>query len=306
MQRSIKNIIHLHGIGVHTGRDVRLTLRPAPIDHGIIFRRVDVVPHCLIPATIEAVHTTVLSTCIAANGHEVSTIEHLMAACYGMGIDNLLIDIDADEVPIMDGSAAPFVFALQAAGICEQAQYKKIMRIKEKVIWQEGDKWVSLAPYPRYRIDFSISFDHPAVVNMVQKRTYEFSSSTFMREISRARTFGFREDIDALHRKNLALGGSLDNVVVLDKQAIMNDGGLRLADEFVCHKILDVIGDLSLLGCTLLGCFTGHKSGHALNNKLLRALLAQPDAWEYVQPGNNEQPMDDCHRLPIVELSERA
>jgi UDP-3-O-[3-hydroxymyristoyl] N-acetylglucosamine deacetylase len=303
MQRSIKNIIHLHGIGVHTGRDIRLTLKPAPVNYGIRFRRVDVGPDCFIPATVEHVHMTVLSTCIAAGGYQVSTIEHLMAACYGMGIDNLLIDIDADEVPIMDGSAAPFVFAIQASGICEQSKPKQFLRIKQKVSCQDGDKFVSFEPAKRYRIDFAIDFDHPVINQRVQTRSYEFSSSTFMREIARARTFGFKQEIEALHRKNLALGGSLDNAVVLDEDCILNPGGLRQADEFVCHKILDVIGDLSLLGCTILGRFTGYKSGHTLNNKLLRTLLNNADAWEYVGEDEARQ-LESFHSLPVVELAE--
>ena len=281
-QRTLKNIIRATGVGLHTGNKVFLTLRPAAPDSGIVFRRVDLNPPVDIPACPARVGDTRLSTTLEAGGARVSTVEHLLSAFAGLGIDNAYVDVSAAEVPIMDGSAGPFVFLLQSAGIEEQNRPKRFIRIKRPLSVEDGDKFARFEPYNGFRVGFSIDFEHPAFTSRAQTAVVDFSSTSFIKEVSRARTFGFLRDIEALRAQNLALGGSLDNAVVVDDFRVLNDDGLRYEDEFVKHKILDAIGDLYLLGRPLIGSFVGHKSGHALNNRLLRELLAQEDAWEEV------------------------
>lgn len=281
-QRTLKNVIRATGVGLHTGEKVYLTLRPAAPDSGIIFRRVDLDEPVEIPATPENVGDTTLSTTLIKDGVRISTVEHLLSAMAGLGIDNAYVDLNAAEVPIMDGSAGPFVFLIQSAGIEEQNAPKRFIRIKKPVKVQDGDKWVHFEPFDGFKVAFTIDFDHPAFKEGSQIAEVDFSTTSFVREVSRARTFGFMNQIEQLRANNLALGGSLDNAVVVDDYRVLNEDGLRYVDEFVKHKILDSIGDLYLLGHSLIGAFSGHKSGHALNNQLLRALLAQEDAWEEV------------------------
>ncbi len=281
-QRTLKNIIRATGVGLHTGEKVYLTLRPAAPDSGIIFRRVDLDEPVEIPATPENVGDTTLSTTLIKDGVRISTVEHLLSAMAGLGIDNAYVDLNAAEVPIMDGSAGPFVFLIQSAGIEEQNAPKRFIRIKKQVKVEDGDKWVNFEPFDGFKVAFTIDFDHPAFTDGSQVAEVDFSTTSFVREVSRARTFGFMNQIEQLRANNLALGGSLDNAVVVDDYRVLNEDGLRYVDEFVKHKILDSIGDLYLLGHSLIGSFCGHKSGHALNNQLLRALLAQKDAWEEV------------------------
>ena len=281
-QRTLKNVIRATGVGLHTGEKVYLTLRPAAPDSGIIFRRVDLDEPVEIPATPENVGDTTLSTTLIKDGVRISTVEHLLSAMAGLGIDNAYVDLNAAEVPIMDGSAGPFVFLIQSAGIEEQNAPKRFIRIKKEVKVEDGDKWVRFEPFDGFKVAFTIDFDHPAFKEGSQIAEVDFSTTSFVREVSRARTFGFMNQIEQLRANNLALGGSLDNAVVVDDYRILNEDGLRYVDEFVKHKILDSIGDLYLLGHSLIGAFSGHKSGHALNNELLRALLAQEDAWEEV------------------------
>ncbi len=281
-QRTLKNIIRATGVGLHTGEKVYLTLRPAAPDSGIIFRRVDLDEPVEIPATPENVGDTTLSTTLIKDGVRISTVEHLLSAMAGLGIDNAYVDLNAAEVPIMDGSAGPFVFLIQSAGIEEQNAPKRFIRIKKQVKVEDGDKWVNFEPFDGFKVAFTIDFDHPAFTDGSQIAEVDFSTTSFVREVSRARTFGFMNQIEQLRANNLALGGSLDNAVVVDDYRVLNEDGLRYVDEFVKHKILDSIGDLYLLGHSLIGSFCGHKSGHALNNQLLRALLAQEDAWEEV------------------------
>jgi len=282
-QRTVNNPIHATGVGLHTGRKVYLTLSPAPINTGIVFRRDIGKKIVSIPAVAQKVVSTELATTIGDDeGNTISTIEHLMAAFAGLGIDNCFVDVSAREVPIMDGSAAPFIFLIQSAGIREQVALKRFIRIKETLRVDEDDKWVQFAPYDGFRVNFEINFQHPAISEGSQKAIIDFSSTSFVREISRARTFGFMSDIEALRKRDLALGGCLDNAIVVDNYKVLNTDGLRYGDEFVRHKILDAIGDLFQLGCGIIGQFSGFKSGHGLNNKLVRALLDQPEAWEEV------------------------
>ncbi len=281
-QRTLKNVIRATGVGLHTGEKVYLTLRPAAADTGIIFRRVDLDKPVEIPATPENVGDTTLSTTLIKDGVRISTVEHLLSAMAGLGIDNAYIDLNAAEVPIMDGSAGPFVFLIQSAGIEEQKAPKRFIRIKRKIRLEDGDKWVQFEPFDGFKVAFSIDFDHPAFNEGKQQAEIDFSTTSFVKEVSRARTFGFMNQIETLRSKNLALGGTLDNAIVMDGYRVLNEDGLRYADEFVKHKILDSIGDLYLLGHSLIGAFSGHKSGHELNNKLLCALLAEEDAWEQV------------------------
>ena len=281
-QRTLKNIIRATGVGLHTGEKVYLTLRPAAPDSGIIFRRIDLDEPVEIPAIPENVGDTTLSTTLIKDGVRISTVEHLLSAMAGLGIDNAYVDLNAAEVPIMDGSAGPFVFLIQSAGIEEQNAPKRFIRIKKPVRVEDGDKWVSFEPFDGFKVAFTIDFDHPAFKEGSQVAEVDFSTTSFVREVSRARTFGFMNQIEQLRANNLALGGSLDNAVVVDDYRVLNEDGLRYVDEFVKHKILDSIGDLYLLGHSLIGSFCGHKSGHALNNQLLRALLAEEDAWEEV------------------------
>jgi len=281
-QRTLKNVIRATGVGLHTGEKVYLTLRPAVPDTGIVFRRVDLDTPVEIPAIPENVGETTLSTTLVKDGIRVATIEHLLSALAGLGIDNAYIDLNASEVPIMDGSAGPFVFLIQSAGIQEQNAPKRFIRIKKPVKVDHGDKWVQFKPYDGFKVSFTIDFEHPAFKERHQMAEVDFSTTSFVKEVSRARTFGFMSQIETLRANNLALGGSLDNAIVVDDYRILNEDGLRYVDEFVKHKILDSIGDLYLLGRSLIGAFSGYKSGHALNNKLLRVLLAQEDAWELV------------------------
>ena len=281
-QRTLKTAIRATGVGLHTGEKVYMTLRPAAENSGITFRRVDLDEPVDIPADAMLVGETMLGTTLIKDGVKVATVEHLMSALAGLGIDNLNVDLSAPEVPIMDGSAAPFVFLLQSAGIEEQNAPKKFVRIKKKVRVEDGDKWAQLAPFNGFKVAFRISFNHPVFNKLSQEASIDFSSTSFLKEVSRARTFCFLRDVETLRAQNLTLGGSLDNAIVLDDYRILNEDGLRYANEFVIHKILDVIGDIYLLGHTVLGEFTAHKSGHDLNNKLLRALLADETAWEEV------------------------
>jgi len=281
-QRTLKNIIRATGVGLHSGEKVYLTLRPAAADTGIVFRRVDLDVPVEIPATPENVGDTTLSTTLIKDGVRISTVEHLLSAMAGLGIDNAYIDLNASEVPIMDGSAGPFVFLIQSAGIEEQKAPKRFIRIKRKIRLEDGDKWVQFEPFDGFKVSFSIDFNHPAFNQGKQTAEIDFSTTSFVKEVSRARTFGFMNQIEMLRSKNLALGGTLDNAIVMDDFRVLNEDGLRYADEFVKHKILDSIGDLYLLGHSLIGAFSGHKSGHELNNKLLCALLAEEDAWEQV------------------------
>lgn len=279
-QRTLKNAIKATGVGLHTGDKVFMTLSPAPVDSGIIFRRTDVEGMPEIPATAENVGSTQLSTTLTYEDASVSTVEHLLSAMAGMGIDNAYVDVSAPEVPIMDGSAAPFVFLIQSAGISEQGKAKRFIRIKQPIEVRDGDKVARFEPFEGFKVAFSIDFDHPFFEDRQQRSAIDFSTTSFVKEVSRARTFGFMRDLEMLRANKLALGGSLDNAVVLDDYRVLNEDGLRYQDEFVKHKILDAIGDLYLLGHSLIGAFDGHKSGHALNNTLLRTLLANKEAWE--------------------------
>jgi UDP-3-O-[3-hydroxymyristoyl] N-acetylglucosamine deacetylase len=281
-QRTLKNVIRATGVGLHSGEMVYLTLRPAAPNTGIIFRRVDLDPVVEIEAKAENVGETALSTTLVEHGQRVSTVEHLLSAFAGLGIDNAYIDLNAPEVPIMDGSAGPFVFLVQSAGIEEQNVAKQFIRIKKPVVLEDGDKWAKFEPFDGFKVSFTIDFEHPAFTGRPQQVDVDFSSTSFVREVSRARTFGFMKDIEKLRENNLALGGSMDNAIVVDDYRVLNEDGLRYEDEFVRHKVLDAIGDLYLLGHSLIGAFSGHKSGHEVNNKLLRKLLAQEDAWELV------------------------
>ena len=281
-QRTLKNIIRATGVGLHTGDKVYMTLRPAAPNTGIVFRRTDLNPPVDIRARQDNVGDTRLSTTLVNGEVRVATVEHLLSAMAGLGIDNAYVDLSAPEVPIMDGSAGPFVFLLQSAGIEEQNVAKRFIRIKKPVKVQEGDKWASFEPFEGFKVGFSIEFNHPIISKRTSRAEIDFSTTSFVKEVSRARTFGFMRDIEMLREHNLALGGSMDNAVVLDDYRVLNEDGLRYEDEFVKHKILDAIGDLYLLGHSLIGAFFGHKSGHQLNNQLLRALLADKSAWEEV------------------------
>jgi len=281
-QRTLKNSVNVTGVGLHSGEKVMLGLRPAPANTGIVFRRVDVKPVEEIRARAELVHDTRLSTCMEQNGVRVATVEHLMSALAGLGIDNAYIDLDSAEVPIMDGSAGTFIFLLQTAGIVEQSAPKKFIRVKKTVEVKQGDKWVRFEPHHGYKLTFTINFAHPVFASTKQHVVVDLGEESYVRDISRARTFGFMQDVENMHAQGLALGGSLDNAIVMDEYRVLNPDGLRFEDEFVKHKVLDAIGDLYLLGYPLIGAFSGYKSGHALNNALLRALLADGQAWELV------------------------
>jgi UDP-3-O-[3-hydroxymyristoyl] N-acetylglucosamine deacetylase len=281
-QRTLKNTIRATGVGLHTGEKVLMTLGPAPVNAGIVFRRTDLDPPVEIRADGMYVGETTLGTTLVRNGVRVATVEHLMSALAGTGIDNALVELSASEVPIMDGSAGPFVFLIQSAGVAEQNAAKRFIRIRRPVEVRDGDKWARFAPYDGFRIDFEIEFDHPVFKRHCQRAAMDFSSTSFLREISRARTFGFMRDLEYLRSMNLGRGGSLDNAIVLDDYRVLNDDGLRYENEFVRHKILDAIGDLYLLGHNVIGEFSGFKSGHGLNNQLLRALVRNEAAWEEV------------------------
>ncbi len=279
-QRTLKTMVQATGVGLHSGEKVYLTLRPAAIDSGIVFRRVDLSPPMDIRAEAHAVHDTRLSTCLEANGVRVATVEHLMSALAGLGIDNAIVELTSPELPIMDGSAGTFIFLLQSAGIVEQAAAKKFIRIKKVVEVKDGDKWVRFEPYNGYKLSFTINFAHPVFANTKQDVVIDLGTHSYVKEVSRARTFGFMQDVENMRAQGLALGGNLDNAIVMDEYRVINPDGLRFEDEFVKHKVLDAIGDLYLLGHPLIGAFSGYKSGHALNNALCRALLADETAWE--------------------------
>lgn len=291
-QRTLKNVIRATGVGLHSGDKVYLTLRPASANAGIIFRRVDLDPLVEIQARPSNVGDTRLSTTLVNGDIRVSTVEHLLSAMAGLGVDNAYVDVSAGEVPIMDGSAGPFVFLIQSSGLVEQEAAKRFTRIKRSVMVRDGDKWARFDPFDGFKVRFTIDFDHPVFRGRSQCVEIDFATNSFVKEISRARTFGFLREIEMLRTNNLALGGNLDNAIVVDDFRILNEDGLRYDDEFVRHKVLDVVGDLYLLGHGLIGAFTGHKSGHALNNQLLRTLLADRDAWEEVI-------YPDCEKPPV-------
>jgi UDP-3-O-[3-hydroxymyristoyl] N-acetylglucosamine deacetylase len=281
-QRTLRNSIRASGVGLHTGQKVLMTVRPGAADTGIVFFRTDLPAPARVAARAEHVGETTLGTTLIDGIARISTVEHLLSAFAGLGIDNAEVDVNAPEVPIMDGSAGPFVFLLQSAGIEEQSTPKRFIRVKKTVRVSDGDKWAQFDAFEGFKVNFEIEFDHPVFKRRLQRATMDFSTTSFLKEISRARTFGFMRDLESLRAHNLALGGTLDNAIVLDDKGVMNEDGLRYEDEFVKHKILDAIGDLYLLGHSLIGEFSGHKSGHGLNNRLLRALLADASAWEEV------------------------
>jgi UDP-3-O-[3-hydroxymyristoyl] N-acetylglucosamine deacetylase len=294
-QRTLKNVIKATGVTVHTGERAELVLRPAPEDTGIIFRRIDLPNTPEVPAKAEFVGDTTMSTALIKDGVRVGTVEHLLSACAGLGIDNAYIDVSASEVPIMDGSAGPFVFLIQSAGIVEQKKAKQFVRIKKSIVTELDGKRAELRPFDGFKVSFTIEFDHPVFHKSANRAELDFSSTSYVKEISRARTFGFLSDFERLQAANLALGASLDNAVAVDDYRILNEDGLRYEDEFVKHKILDAVGDLYLLGHNLIGEFVGLKSGHELNNKIIRQLLADESAWEYVT-------YDDMETAPIKFL----
>ena len=281
-QRTLKNTIRATGVGLHSGNKVYMTLRPAPADHGIVFRRTDLEPMVDVPAAAALVTETTLCTGLTCGDAKVQTIEHLMSAAAGLGVDNLIVELSSAELPIMDGSAGPFVFLLQSAGIAEQDAPKQFIRVLREVEVRDGDKIARFLPYDGFRLDFTIEFQHPMIPARQSHHRLEFSTASYIQEISRARTFGFMRDLEYMRELNLGLGGSMDNAIVLDEFRVLNEDGLRYADEFVRHKILDAIGDLYLVGGPILGAYEGFKSGHALNNKLARALMADASAWERV------------------------
>jgi UDP-3-O-[3-hydroxymyristoyl] N-acetylglucosamine deacetylase len=274
-QRTLKSVIRASGVGLHTGQKVRIALRPAAPDTGVVFRRVDLATPVDVPARAELVGEARLASTLIKDGVKVHTVEHLMSALGGLGIDNAYVDLDAPEVPIMDGSAAPFVLLLQQAGIEQQPAPKKFSKVRKRVEVREADKWARLEPYEGFRLSFSIEFRHPVIERSTQAVTIDFGETSYLKEIARARTFGFMHDVEQLRESGLALGGGLENAVVLDEYRVLNSDGLRFADEFIRHKLLDAVGDLYLIGRPLLGAFSAHKSGHALNNRLLRAALEQ-------------------------------
>jgi UDP-3-O-[3-hydroxymyristoyl] N-acetylglucosamine deacetylase len=281
-QRTLQNMIRATGVGLHSGEKVYLTLRPAPVDTGIVFRRVDLDPVAEIPARADLVTETMLCTGLTRDGGKAMTVEHLMSALAGLGVDNLYVELSAPEVPIMDGSSGPFVFLLQSAGIVEQNARKRFLRILKPVEVRDGDKIARFEPHDGFRLGFTVEFNHPAIPASQSRAVVEFSTENYIREVSRARTFGFMRDLEFMRERNLGLGGSMDNAIVLDEFRVVNDDGLRYADEFVRHKILDAVGDLYLAGHPILGAYEGYKSGHALNNTLVRALLAEASAWDIV------------------------
>ncbi|MDT3671382.1 MAG: UDP-3-O-acyl-N-acetylglucosamine deacetylase [Aromatoleum sp.] len=281
-QRTLKSIVKATGVGLHGGRKVQLVLRPAAPNTGIVFHRVDLTPPVDLPADPYSVCDTRMCSGLEREGAKVGTVEHLMSALAGLGIDNLHVDVDAPEIPILDGSAGPFVFLLQSAGIEEQKAPKRFLRVKKAVEYREDDKWVRLEPYDGFRLTFSIVFNHPAIEKTSTSVTVDFAEQSYVRDVARARTFGFMQDVDMMRANGLALGGSLDNAIVMDEYRVLNADGLRYVDEFVKHKVLDAIGDLYLCGHPLLAAYSAHKAGHALNNQILRVLLEDRSAWEIV------------------------
>ncbi|OGA53489.1 MAG: UDP-3-O-[3-hydroxymyristoyl] N-acetylglucosamine deacetylase [Betaproteobacteria bacterium RIFCSPLOWO2_12_FULL_63_13] len=279
-QRTLKSAVRATGVGLHTGAKVAMTMRPAQPNTGIVFRRIDL-PHPIdIRAAASSVTDTRLCSTLEDHGVKVATVEHLMSAFAGLGIDNAYVDLTGAEVPIMDGSAAPFVFLIQSAGIEEQREAKRFLRICKSVEVSDGDKWARFEPFHGFRLSFSIIFDHPVLEKSAQSTSVDFAETSYAKEVARARTFGFMQDVEALRASGLALGGSMENAIVMDEYRVLNTDGLRYSDEFVKHKVLDAIGDLYLVGSPIIGAFSAHKSGHALNNRLLRELLASSDAFE--------------------------
>ena len=281
-QRTLKSTVRTTGVGLHGGRKVTMVLRPAPVNAGIVFHRTDLDPVVSLPVDPFSVCDTRMCSGLQQGEAKVGTVEHLMSALAGLGIDNLDVDIDAPELPILDGSASPFVFLLQSAGIEEQNAPKRFLRVLKPVEYHDGDKWVKLEPYDGFRLDFSILFNHPAIDKTATRVSVDFGADIYERDVARARTFGFMQDVDFMRSNGLALGGSLDNAIVMNEHRVLNSDGLRYPDEFVKHKVLDAIGDLYLAGKPLLAAYSAHKSGHALNNEVLRALLNDPEAWEIV------------------------
>ncbi|MCF8178395.1 MAG: UDP-3-O-acyl-N-acetylglucosamine deacetylase [Sulfuritalea sp.] len=296
-QRTLKSVVKATGVGLHSGVKVSLVLRPAQANTGVVFRRVDLKPPVDLKADPFGVGDTRMASCLEQDGIKVATVEHLMSALAGLGIDNIYVDVDAAELPIMDGSAAPFLFLLQSAGIEEQNVAKNFLRVRKTVEVRDGDKWAKLSPYDGFSLDFSIVFNHPAVDRSASRAHIDFADQSYFKDVARARTFGFMQDVETLRDQGLALGGSLENAIVMDEYRVLNTEGLRYADEFVKHKILDAIGDLYLAGHPLLGAFSAHKSGHALNNILLRELLADESAWELVSFQRTEDAPGNIARL---------
>lgn len=299
-QRTLKNSITETGIGLHKGRKVTMTLRPAPADTGIVFRRVDLNPPADIVANAKDVGDTTLCTCITnSDGHSIYTVEHLASALSGLGIDNIIVEVDSHELPILDGSASPFIFLLQSAGIEELNKPKKFIKVTKTVRVEDGDKWAEMRPFEGFKVDFAIDFVHPAIAQTQQHCVMDFSKDSYIEEVSRARTFGFMRDLETMNAMNLALGGSMDNAVALDEFRVLNPEGLRYNDEFLKHKILDAVGDLFLGGHNLIGELAAYKTGHGLNNKLLNAILADATAWEYVE-------FDDADKMPIKYIEDTS
>jgi UDP-3-O-[3-hydroxymyristoyl] N-acetylglucosamine deacetylase len=299
-QRTLRHEIRATGVGLHSGEKVFLKLKPAPPHTGIVFRRIDLLAPVDIPARVEFVGDTTLGTTLVRDGVRVATVEHLLSACAGLGVDNAIVELSAAEVPIMDGSAGPFVFLLQSAGLCDQDAPKRVVRVTRRIRVEHDDKWAEIAPCDGYRINLKIDFDHPVFKRHGQTASIDFSSATFLREVSRARTFGFLRDIESLRARKLTLGGTLDNAIVLDDYRILNEDGLRYRDEFVRHKILDAIGDLYLFAHGLLAEFSGYKTGHDLNVRLIRALLADASAWEEMEPGDDGAPAPISYVAPVT------
>jgi len=295
----LKNVIRATGIGLHTGEKVYLTLRPASPDTGVVFRRIDLDQSAEVCATAENVGDTTLSTTLSNGDVRVSTVEHLLSAMAGLGIDNAYVDLSAAEVPIMDGSSGPFVFLLQSAGIVEQNAPKRFIRILKPIIVELDNKWARFDPFDGFKVSFGIDFNHPVFEGSPSTAEIDFSTTSFVKEVSRARTFGFMSDLEKLRAQNLALGGSMDNAIVVDEYRVLNEDGLRYEDEFVKHKILDAIGDLYLLGHSLIGAFSGYRSGHALNNKLIKALIADESAWEEVTFEEEEATSPISYAQPV-------
>ena len=299
-QRTLKKVIQATGVGLHSGEKVILTMHPAPVNTGIIFRRTDLSPYLEIPALYSNVSDTTLCTTLSRGHQKIATVEHLLSALAGFGIDNAYIDVNAPEVPIMDGSAAPFVFLLQSAGIQEQSQAKKFIKILKPIEVENHGRFARFLPHNGYKISFTIDFKHPVFQDKPQVAHFDFSSTSYVKEVCRARTFGFLSDYEKLRENNLAKGGSLDNAIVVDEYRVLNEDGLRFQSEFVAHKVLDAIGDLYLLGSSLIGAFEGYKSGHELNNQLLKALMAQQDAWEYTSFEASQTPQHPISRFYIM------
>lgn len=301
-QRTLKNVIRATGVGLHSGEKVYLTLRPAQPDTGVVFRRIDLSAPVEIEANAGNVGPTTLSTTLEKDGVRISTVEHLLSAMAGLGIDNAYVDLSAGEVPIMDGSSGPFVFLIQSAGIVEQDAPKRFIRIKKSVTVEEKDKWARFDPFDGFKVGFKIDFDHPVFKDSSCEAVIDFSTTSFVKEVSRARTFGFMSDIEQLRKQDLALGGSIDNAIVVDEYRVLNEDGLRYEDEFVKHKILDAIGDLYLLGYSLIGEFSGYRSGHALNNKLIKTLIADETAWEQVTFEDDKASSPISYTQPVQAL----